>query len=72
MVTEGLFSAAFFGGAFFCWRPFALAQERKKKRKKERKKEVTRTWRESRSLSPKRSAGLQNPKPQKECWVAKP
>ena len=30
---------------------------------KEGKKEATRTWRENRTLNPKRSAGLQNPKP---------
>ena len=24
------------------------------------------------TLSPKRSVGLQHPKPQKECWVAEP
>ena len=32
-------------------------------RKKERKTETTRTWRESRTLSPKMSIGLQNPNP---------
>ena len=58
-----IFRRLFFGAPFF-WRPFVLAQERKK--------EATRTWRESRALSPKRSVGLQNTRPYKGWWVAKP
>ena len=60
-----------FFSPFFC-ALFVVAQERKKEKRKERQKEATRTWRESRTLSPKRSAGLQNPEPEKECWVARP
>ena len=52
--------ALFFGGAPSC---FSAGK---------REKEATRTWRESRTLSPRKSAGLQDPKPSKECWVAKP
>ena len=54
---EGLFWAPLFC-VLFLWRPFVFAQERKK--------EATRTWRESRTLSPKRSVGLQWPEPQKK------
>ena len=48
-----LFGAFFFGGGA----PFCFSAG-----KKEKKKEATRTWRENRTLSHKRSAALQNPK----------
>ena len=53
-----------FGGFFFVWRLFVLAQERKK--------QATRTWRESGTLSPQRSAGLQNPKALQRVLGCKP
>ena len=68
----GPFFRLFFIGRFLFWAPFGCSAGKKEttltwrgrtaERRKERKKEVTSTWRESRSLSPKRSVGLQNPK----------
>ena len=70
---DGIFFGAFFCvfvGAFFVWRPFVLVQERKKRHfrgekatQSAGKKEATSTWRESRTISPKESVWLQNPKP---------
>ena len=51
---EGLFFGAFFSALFF-WRLFVFAQERKK--------EATRTWREHRTLSPKKSVGCKTLSP---------
>ena len=65
----------FFGALFFDARLSQRRKERKKRhlrgekdrrapeRKKERSVAATRTWRESRTLSLKRSVGLQNPNP---------
>ena len=62
------FSAPRFFGRLFFWRPFCSSTA-KKERKKERKK---RRVRGGKAVSPKRSAGLQHPTPEKDCWVAKP